>query len=49
MLDYDDNSHVRVHNNTTLETSDFKGPAAVRQMFTSLFADLPIYPPYQRP
>ena len=40
MLDYSVVSHVRVHNNVTGETTGFRGVAAVRKMFTGLFADL---------
>merc|ERR1719401_2785058 len=40
MLDYSEASMVRVHNNVTAETSVHKGLAGVREMFTSLFADL---------
>jgi len=40
MLDYDDNSVSRVHNNVTGQTDDFKGAAKIREMFVSLFGDL---------
>jgi len=40
LLDYDENSVARVHNNVTLETAEFKGLAKIREMFTGLFADL---------
>merc|ERR1712087_1029624 len=41
MLDYDDNSVVRVFDKSNDDpASEFKGAAAVRQMFTGLFKDL---------
>merc|ERR1711997_1403158 len=40
MLDYTESSMVRVHNNVTSETTEFKGLSEVRTMFTNLFADL---------
>merc|ERR1712203_333342 len=40
LLDYDDNSVARVHNNVDGSTAEFKGLAGIRQMFVSLFADL---------
>merc|ERR1712154_565403 len=40
MLDYDETSMVRVHNNVTMETSQFKGLSEIRTMSTNLFADL---------
>merc|ERR1712154_760607 len=40
MLDYDETSMVRVHNNVTAETSQFKGLSEIRTMFTNLFSDL---------
>jgi len=40
MLDYDDNSVARVHNDVTGQTSEFKGLFEIRTMFAGLFADL---------
>lgn len=40
LLDYDESSVARVHNNVTMETSEFTGVAKIREMFTGLFADL---------
>lgn len=40
LLDYDDNSVARVHNNVTQETTHFKGIDGIREMFVGLFKDL---------
>ena len=40
MLDYDENSLVRLHNDMTSETSQFKGLFEIRTMYAGAFGDL---------
>merc|ERR1712232_264871 len=40
MLDYDENSVVRIWNNVNEEKFEFKGTEAIRGMFADLFKDL---------
>merc|ERR1712154_547532 len=40
LLDYDETSVAQVHNNVTMETTEFAGVEKIKEMFTGLFADL---------